>query len=64
MALHPTLSGGIAGVQEHADGALMQLLRHNGQRRSVLLCAGDEKELFGGARLLRLGGHLSGSAVL
>ena len=25
---------------------------------------GDEKELFGGARLLRLGGHFPGSAVL
>ena len=26
--------------------------------------SGDEKELFGGARLLRLGGHFPGSAVL
>ena len=64
MALHPTLGGGIAGIEEHADGALMQLLRHDGQCRSVLLCAGDEKELFGGTRLLRLGGHFPGSAVL
>ena len=29
-----------------------------------MLRAGDEKELFGGASLLRLGGHLSGSAML
>lgn len=26
--------------------------------------SGDEKELFGGTRLLRLGGHFPGSAVL
>ena len=31
---------------------------------SCVLCSGDEKELFGGARLLRLGGHFPGSAVL
>ena len=30
----------------------------------AVLCSGDEKELFGGARLLRLGGHFPGSAVL
>lgn len=31
---------------------------------SSVQCSGDEKELFGGARLLRLGGHFPGSAVL
>jgi hypothetical protein len=33
VALHPTLSGSIAGIEAHADGALMRLLRHNGQCR-------------------------------
>ena len=31
---------------------------------TLMRAAGDEKELFGGARLLRLGGHFPGSAVL
>ena len=30
----------------------------------IAAAAGDEKELFGGVRLLRLGGHFPGSAVL
>ena len=31
---------------------------------TLMRAAGDEMELFGGARLLRLGGHFPGSAVL
>ncbi|CAK0774518.1 hypothetical protein CVIRNUC_004176 [Coccomyxa viridis] len=65
---HPHFFGGIATWAEEFDSPVYI---HEKDKQFVTEpnshiqpWSGDEKELFGGARLLRLGGHFPGSAVL
>ncbi|CAK0757810.1 hypothetical protein CVIRNUC_002571 [Coccomyxa viridis] len=65
---HPHFFGGIATWAEEFDAPVYihEKDKHfvTEPNSHIQPWSGDEKELFGGARLLRLGGHFPGSAVL